>query len=437
MRAVQGAHTSEAFEAARRLAEACADPWPLVPGELDERRSRVWQLASGTLLPALEERGGPLLAVIAGPTGVGKSTLLNGFAGRRVSAASALRPTTATPVAWCHPAHAARVRDWEFGGVSPEVAVDERQELGDLVVVDAPDFDSAVYGHRAVADALLAAADVVVFVSSPARYGDREAWNRVVDGLRREVPMLHVLNRCTAETAAQVRADLPRRAGTRGIPLEAAEVIPVIEQPIDPETLGPPRGAVGHILSLLVEIAEEDLKVAREFVLEGAVGATASATEELLDAGWRWQDAVERARASVRAAASAREVEPPPDGGPSNGPGSVLAARLRRSGDRPTGREREAVEARLAVEALDAWAGVRALWRTEPALGALREPQPTQLDSLVADPAEAWLQQDKGWDEVVAEVREAAVEPVFVLLDHATPDLDPILAGVRGLRSGS
>ncbi len=437
MRAVQGAHTFEAYEAVRRLAEACTDPWPLVPSELDEHRRRVWQLASGTLLPALQERGGPLLAVIAGPTGVGKSTLLNGFAGRRVSAASALRPTTATPVAWCHPAHAPRVRDWEFGGVSPEVAVDERPELGGLVVVDAPDFDSAIHGHRAIADALLAAADVVVFVSSPARYGDREAWDRVVDGLRRDVPMVHVLNRCTAETAARVVADLPRRAGTRGLPLDAAEVIPVVEQPIDPETLGPPRGAVGHILSLLVEIAEEDLGVAREFVLGGAVTATAAAADELLDAGWRWRDAVERAQASVRAVASAREVEAPPDRGTSNVPGSVLAARLRRSGDRPTGRALEAVEARLAVEALDAWAGVRALWRKEPALAALHEPRASHLDAIVAVPAEAWLRREKGWDEVVAQVREAATEPVLVLLDEATPDLDPIVAGVRALRSGS
>src|SRR5918912_675344 len=55
------------------------------------------------LLPRLREIDAPLLAVIGGSTGAGKSTLINSLVGAEVSAAGVLRPTTRSPVLICNP----------------------------------------------------------------------------------------------------------------------------------------------------------------------------------------------------------------------------------------------------------------------------------------------------------------------------------------------
>ena len=55
------------------------------------------------LLPRLQRLDAPLLAVIGGSTGSGKSTITNSIAGANVSAAGVLRPTTRAPTLICHP----------------------------------------------------------------------------------------------------------------------------------------------------------------------------------------------------------------------------------------------------------------------------------------------------------------------------------------------
>ena len=55
------------------------------------------------VLPRLRRLDAPLLAVVGGPTGAGKSTLVNSLVGARVSAAGVLRPTTRSAVIAYHP----------------------------------------------------------------------------------------------------------------------------------------------------------------------------------------------------------------------------------------------------------------------------------------------------------------------------------------------
>src|SRR5215217_688786 len=59
------------------------------------------------LLPRLERMDAPLLMVVGGSTGAGKSTLVNSLVGAEVSPAGVLRPTTRAPVLVCHPADVA------------------------------------------------------------------------------------------------------------------------------------------------------------------------------------------------------------------------------------------------------------------------------------------------------------------------------------------
>src|SRR3954463_1687460 len=55
------------------------------------------------LLPRLRRIDAPLLAVVGGSTGAGKSTLVNSLVGAVISRAGRLRPTTRGPVVGCRP----------------------------------------------------------------------------------------------------------------------------------------------------------------------------------------------------------------------------------------------------------------------------------------------------------------------------------------------
>src|SRR6478672_1617096 len=53
------------------------------------------------VIPRLRSIDAPLLAVVGGSTGAGKSTLINSLVGADVSPAGVLRPTTRGPVSRC------------------------------------------------------------------------------------------------------------------------------------------------------------------------------------------------------------------------------------------------------------------------------------------------------------------------------------------------
>jgi hypothetical protein len=55
------------------------------------------------LLPRLEQMDAPVLMVVGGSTGAGKSTIVNSLVGAKVSPSGVLRPTTRGPVLVCHP----------------------------------------------------------------------------------------------------------------------------------------------------------------------------------------------------------------------------------------------------------------------------------------------------------------------------------------------
>ncbi|MFZ1285676.1 MAG: GTPase domain-containing protein, partial [Candidatus Phosphoribacter sp.] len=55
------------------------------------------------VLPRLRSLDAPLLAVVGGSTGAGKSTLVNSLVGAVVSKSGVLRPTTRSPVLVHHP----------------------------------------------------------------------------------------------------------------------------------------------------------------------------------------------------------------------------------------------------------------------------------------------------------------------------------------------
>ncbi|WP_312874619.1 AAA family ATPase [Actinomadura litoris] len=158
--------------------------------EAREARTELRNQLDDYVLPRVQAAGTPLLVVLGGSTGAGKSTLVNTLVGARVSATGVLRPTTSSPILVCHPDHVAwfmegpmlpgmgRVR-----GPAPDaIAGDQLVIIASdalppgLALLDSPDFDSVFEDHYEFATKLMAAADLWLCVTTAARYADAQVW---------------------------------------------------------------------------------------------------------------------------------------------------------------------------------------------------------------------------------------------------------------------
>src|SRR5690242_17762304 len=84
----------DALSALRDRVEAACFPFPLPEaGRADRTRQEVLTQLDDYLVPRLTAPDAPLLAVVGGSTGAGKSTLVNSLISRRVSESGVLRPT--------------------------------------------------------------------------------------------------------------------------------------------------------------------------------------------------------------------------------------------------------------------------------------------------------------------------------------------------------
>ncbi|MFF7211604.1 dynamin family protein [Streptomyces sp. NPDC008238] len=313
----------ELLDALSALRDRVADarfPLPL-PGAERARRTRLELLAQldDYLVPRLKAPEAPLLAVVGGSTGAGKSTLVNSLIGRRVSDAGVLRPTTRTPVLVCHPqdrawfadprvlpglarAWAPRPRtaadaDGEDGadGSDEEREAEEtrlwlRLETDDtlprgLALLDAPDIDSLVSRNRELAAELLCAADIWILVTTASRYADAVPWHLLRTAKEYDVTLATVLDRVPhqiAEDVSQHYAALLTRAGLGDVPRFTVPELP--------ESAGAggllPHTAVAALGSWLAHCAEDPAarhQAARRTV-SGVLGSLGNRLPELAGA---------------------------------------------------------------------------------------------------------------------------------------------------------
>jgi hypothetical protein len=422
---------------ARLRAAIAAASYPLILPSADEARRVAAALTAQLddyLLPRLRRLDAPLLVVVGGSTGAGKSTLVNSLVQARVSAPGVLRPTTRAPVLVSNPADA----QWFLhGDLLPGLI--RRTEPSDdphtlqlvaapaltpgLAFLDAPDIDSVVDQNRALAAQLLAAADLWLFVTTAARYADAVPWELLRTARLRGTVIALVLDRVPPEAGEEVPDHLREMLAAND--LATAPLFTLPETDVDGQGLLPDRytAALRGWFGKLAADAGARAAVVRQ-TLDGALAALVPATDGLAEAADDQAAAARALRERVRSAY--RHAADTVEDGLRDGRllrGEVMArwqefvgtgelfrtleARIGRIRDRvvaaitgrpaPSSQLQAAIESQLATllrgVATDAAETAYAAWQSHPAGAALLEPSlgratsdlPARAERLVRD----------------------------------------------------
>lgn len=267
-----------------RLREQLASAvFPIPPHTGQSDRDRLVNQLDDYLIPRVESLEAPLIGVVGGSTGAGKSTVVNSLLGRQVSASSAIRPTTRRPLLIHHPDDAswfdgdrilpglARVRGRE--GAAPggiELLAVPELPVG-LALIDAPDVDSVVDANRALADQLLQAADLWLFATTAARYADAVPWDFLSRAHARNAVVALILNRVPADVRDEVDVDFRSKLAEAGLgesPVFTIEERPLRDGLLPPDAVAP----ISEWLHGLAADASSRAAVAKQ-TLSGAVDA--------------------------------------------------------------------------------------------------------------------------------------------------------------------
>ena len=285
---------NEAFDGARLhravgelRAAVAASSLPLETTDVAAARREQGALVSQLddyVLPRLESLDAPLLAVIGGSTGAGKSTLVNSVVREQVTRSGVLRPTTRASVLIHHPRDAhwftgervlpglSRITGAATQGDDPTSLrlVASASVPRGLALLDAPDIDSVVSANRDLARQLLSAADLWLFVTTAARYADAVPWEMLEQAIDRGTSVAVVLDRVPRDAMEEVRADLSRMLAAQG--LGQSPVFAVAESPLDENGMLP-HTEVERISSWLHSLANDALsrQVVIRRTLDGAL----------------------------------------------------------------------------------------------------------------------------------------------------------------------
>ncbi|WP_193103454.1 dynamin family protein [Brachybacterium sp. FME24] len=294
---------------------------PLPVDGADQARAEVTAALSQLgdhVIPRLQSLDAPLLVVIGGSTGAGKSTLVNALVGEFVSRSGAIRPTTRRPVLLHHPAdeawftgarilpglarvHAGGEADPEApgagdttGDVDPATSLElhaENRIPQGIALLDAPDIDSVAVGNRELARQLLRAADLWLFVTTANRYADAVPWEVLRTAAERDVTVDVVMNRIPEQTGVseELAEDLRTMLERNGIEVTRLFLVPETE--LDEQGMLPPAAIAElqqHFTRLAAD-ADGRGRIARR-TLAGAVSGLAGSTRQIAEHA-RSQDA--------------------------------------------------------------------------------------------------------------------------------------------------
>lgn len=308
---------------ARRAREASL-PFDIAgAAEAREKAGHIAQQIEDHLAPRLASLEAPLLAVVGGSTGSGKSTLVNALVGENISRAGALRPTTRQPVLVHNPSDAqwfegdrilpslprvhmsasspeARERGAGFG-TALHLVESERVPQG-IALLDAPDIDSVSRENRELAGQLLRAADLWIFVTTAHRYADAVPWLALAQAAEREVTVVVIMNRIPHKdgVAEDLTSHLGAMLSERGVMTE--RLLAIHEQELgEGEILETDEvRELSAWLGALARDKEARSAIARR-TLRGALVATAQSLDELGEAVAAQEDERDRLAALARA----------------------------------------------------------------------------------------------------------------------------------------
>ncbi|HEU4908620.1 MAG TPA: dynamin family protein [Propionibacteriaceae bacterium] len=404
-------------------------PLPL-PGADEQRKvaSEIIRQLDDYIMPRLATIDAPLLAVVGGSTGAGKSTLVNSLIGRQVSAPGVIRPTTRAPVLVHHSSDANWFTDDRIlpglarsTGASKEARslklVTEDSLPAGLALLDAPDIDSVVVENRQLAAQLLAAADLWLFVTSAARYADAVPWGFLRAAAERSAAVAVVLDRVPPRAMTEVPSHLGQLMSERG--LGDSPLFAVPETTVDSEGLLP-ASAIQPIRGWLAALAADQASRSRVVhqTLDGAIAALAAKTPALAGSIDEQLEVIEqlRAEADRSYAEAVRTV------GVQTADGTLLRGEV-------LARWHEFVgtgEFFRALEQKVSWLRdrlVAALRGEPPGAGNLKVAVESGLESLLREEAAAAAERaEASWQANAA--GRALIESADIDLSRSSPDFD-------------
>jgi energy-coupling factor transporter ATP-binding protein EcfA2 len=248
-------HTDRLPELAVRLGELVAErPLGLQAGPAATRRTaQLRDHLASHVLPRARSLDAPLLVLLIGPTGAGKSSLLNALVGFPASAAGVTRPTTRDVIVVARPG----ARDSLVGEGLPLSAlagsrlrfIEHADTPEGIALIDSPDVDSIEHANRELTDRLAEAADLGIFVTTATRYADRVPWEVLGRARDRGLPLVVVVNRmpADAEDRAAVLEDVTRLLADAGIQTEGLDIVAIPEGATDPTIDGLTSEAVAAV----------------------------------------------------------------------------------------------------------------------------------------------------------------------------------------------
>lgn len=313
--------------------ELSKDLFPLeIAGAVESRQAAKDARAQmdDYILPRYRSLDAPLLAVVGGSTGAGKSTLVNALVGHPVTRAGAIRPTTRQPILLHHsedtrwvdsdrilpslkritgtPVAPHAMLPADKVGIDPDPAlIDSLVLLEDpavprgLALLDAPDIDSVSDENRQLAGQLLAAADLWIFVTTANRYADAVPWKLLSEAAVRNITVSIILDRVPAGVAEEISADLQRMLEREG--LSSSRIFVIEEQELD-ELDMLPAAAVSELKSWLGQIAansESRAAIARQ-TLAGVLKQLGDRTEAIAASATAQDESSERLASYVEEA---------------------------------------------------------------------------------------------------------------------------------------